>query len=139
MVNTDVRCWGEAEMLTRKFMTVREVADLTQVSEATVRHWIKDGDLRAIDVGREFRIIPRDLEVFLDRHATRGACAPGAVPDATSQADPAGHMARSSHGAFMMRESLRRQRPEGETERQEAVLLPQLKRRLDDAERQRTA
>lgn len=59
-------------MLTRKFMTVREVADLAQVGEATVRHWIKEGELRAIDVGREWRIIPRDLEDFLDRHATRG-------------------------------------------------------------------
>lgn len=74
-------------MLTRKFMTVREVADLAQVSEATVRHWIKDGDLRAIDVGREFRIIPRDLEVFLDRHATRGARAQGEAADAANQAD----------------------------------------------------
>lgn len=60
-------------MLTRKFMTVREVADLAQVGEATVRHWIRQGDLRAIDVGREFRIIPRDFERFLDQHATRGA------------------------------------------------------------------
>lgn len=63
-------------MLTRKFMTVREVADLAQVGEATVRHWIKQGDLRAIDVGREFRIIPRDFECFLDLHATRAACKP---------------------------------------------------------------
>ena len=57
-------------MLTRKFMTVREVADLTHVSEVTVRQWIKQGDLRAIDVGREFRIVPLDLESFLERHAT---------------------------------------------------------------------
>jgi len=60
-------------MLTRKFMTVREVADLAQVGEATVRHWIKEGSLRAIDMGREFRIIPQDFEAFLDRHATRAA------------------------------------------------------------------
>lgn len=65
-------------MLTRKFMTVREVADLAQVGEATVRHWIRQGDLRAIDVGREFRIIPRDFERFLDQHATRGAAEPEA-------------------------------------------------------------
>jgi excisionase family DNA binding protein len=63
------------------FMTVREVADLAQVSEATVRHWIKDRDLRAIDVGREFRIIPRDLEAFLERHATRDARAADDPPD----------------------------------------------------------
>jgi excisionase family DNA binding protein len=64
-------------MLTRKFMTVREVAELAQVGEATVRHWIKQGELRAIDVGREFRIIPRDFERFLDLHATRAAPEPG--------------------------------------------------------------
>jgi excisionase family DNA binding protein len=65
------------------FMTVREVADLARVSEATVRHWIKDGDLRAIDVGREFRIIPRDLEAFLERHATRAVHAPVNPGDGT--------------------------------------------------------
>ncbi len=64
-------------MLTRKFMTVREVADLTQVGEATVRQWIKQGDLRAIDIGREFRIIPKDFERFLDLHATRAVQEPG--------------------------------------------------------------
>ena len=69
-------------MLTRRFMTVREIADLAQVSEATVRHWIKEGDLRAIDVGREWRVIPRDLEDFLSRHATRAdaSAAPGSPP-----------------------------------------------------------
>lgn len=67
-------------MLTRRFMTVREVAELTQVGEATVRQWIKDGTLRAIDVGREWRVIPRDLEAFLDRHATRADTPPGAAP-----------------------------------------------------------
>lgn len=63
-------------MLTRMFMTVREVAELARVSEATVRQWIRTGELRAIDVGREFRIIPGDLEAFLDRHATRPAGLP---------------------------------------------------------------
>jgi excisionase family DNA binding protein len=66
-------------MLTRRFMTVREVADLAQVSEPTVRHWIREGDLRAIDVGREWRIIPRDFEEFLCRHATRAEQAPRAA------------------------------------------------------------
>lgn len=67
-------------MLTRRFMTVREVADLVQVSEATVRHWIKEGALRAIDVGREWRIVPRDLEAFLDLHATSTAIPRPAAP-----------------------------------------------------------
>lgn len=57
-------------MLTRRFLTVKEVADLVQVSEASVRHWIKLQQLRAIDLGREWRVIPRDLEAFLATHAT---------------------------------------------------------------------
>jgi excisionase family DNA binding protein len=81
-------------MLTRKFMTVREVADLAQVSEATVRHWIKDGDLRAVDIGREFRIVPRELEAFFDRHATSPPHRP-AVAGAASQTNPEGGSPRS--------------------------------------------
>jgi len=57
-------------MLTRQFLTVKEVADLLKIGEVTVRHWIKGGELRAIDVGREWRIAPSDLEQFLQRHAT---------------------------------------------------------------------
>lgn len=67
-------------MLTRRFMTVREVADLMQVSEATVRHWIKEGALRAINVGREWRVVPRDLEAFIDLHATSTAILGSAAP-----------------------------------------------------------
>jgi excisionase family DNA binding protein len=77
-------------MLTRRFMTVRDVAELAQVSETTVRHWIRDGELRAIDVGREFRIIPRDLEIFLDRHATRAAPEPGGASDPAGDEDSGG-------------------------------------------------
>ena len=65
-------------MLTRRFLTVKEVADLVQVSEASVRHWIKLQHLRAIDLGREWRVIPRDLEAFLATHATCGAASPPA-------------------------------------------------------------
>lgn len=57
-------------MLTRQFLTVKEVADLLKIGEVTVRHWIKGGELRAIDVGREWRVAPSDLENFLQRHAT---------------------------------------------------------------------
>lgn len=64
-------------MLTRRFLTVKEVADLVQVSEASVRHWIKLQQLRAIDLGREWRVIPRDLEAFLATHAT---CSAASLP-----------------------------------------------------------
>lgn len=58
-------------MTTGQFQTVKDIADLLKVGEPTVRRWIKDGDLRAIDVGRGWRIAPEDLEEFLGRHANR--------------------------------------------------------------------
>ena len=57
------------------FLIVHEVAELLRVAEATVRLWIKSGDLRAIDLGREWRVARSDLDDFLDRHATRPASA----------------------------------------------------------------
>ncbi|MCV2869047.1 helix-turn-helix domain-containing protein [Defluviimonas sp. WL0002] len=54
-----------------QYQTVKEVSDRLEVSEATVRGWIKDGTLRAIDIGKGWRIADRDLEDFLQRHATR--------------------------------------------------------------------
>lgn len=60
-------------MFHEQYRTVREVADLLQVNEATVRRWIKGGELRAIDIGKGWRIGPDDLETFLDGHATMPA------------------------------------------------------------------
>jgi excisionase family DNA binding protein len=79
-------------MLTRRFLTVKEVADLVQVSEASVRHWIRLQQLRAVDLGREWRIIPRDLEAFLAAHATSRAERPpadmGSGPPTLPASDP---------------------------------------------------
>jgi excisionase family DNA binding protein len=58
-------------MLSKPFMTTHEIAELFKVSEATVRAWIHEGELRAIRVGREFRVAAKDLEAFVDAHATR--------------------------------------------------------------------
>lgn len=58
-------------MSREQYRTVREVADLLKVNEVTVRRWIKDGELRAIDIGKGWRIGPDDLDAFLDDHATR--------------------------------------------------------------------
>jgi excisionase family DNA binding protein len=59
------------KMLSRQFLSVKDVADLLKVGETAVRSWIKQSDLRAVDVGREWRIAPADLEDFLRRHANR--------------------------------------------------------------------
>ncbi|MBW8298672.1 MAG: helix-turn-helix domain-containing protein [Hydrogenophaga sp.] len=66
-----------------QYQTVQEVADRLKVSEATVRHWIKDGSLRAIDIGKGWRISDADLQDFLRRHETRPREAGGRLAEAS--------------------------------------------------------
>ena len=58
-------------MLSKPLMTTHEVAELLQVREGTVRSWIHDQELRAVRLGREFRVAVKDLEAFVNAHATR--------------------------------------------------------------------
>lgn len=55
-------------MLSKPLMTVHDAADMLQVQEATVRAWIRDKRIRAIKVGKEWRIAVKDLEGFLNDH-----------------------------------------------------------------------
>ncbi|MFZ0097136.1 MAG: helix-turn-helix domain-containing protein [Gemmobacter sp.] len=48
-----------------QYQTVQEVADRLEVAEATVRQWIKSGALRAINIGKGWRISDTDLAQFL--------------------------------------------------------------------------
>lgn len=54
-----------------RYQTIHEVADRLKVNAATVRRWVKDGHLRAIDIGKGWRISDADLVAFLRRHETR--------------------------------------------------------------------
>ena len=54
-----------------RYRTVQEVAELLKVNEATGRRWIRDGDLRAIDIGKGWRIGDADLASFFHHHETR--------------------------------------------------------------------
>jgi excisionase family DNA binding protein len=56
-------------MLRKPLLTVHEVAALLQVKESTVRTLIHDKELRAVKLGREWRVAVKDLEAFLDEHA----------------------------------------------------------------------
>ena len=60
-------------MLSRPFYTTHEIAELLKISEATIRSWIHEGELRACRFGREFRVAAKDLEAFVNDHATRPA------------------------------------------------------------------
>ncbi len=64
-------------MLSKPFMTTHEVAELLKVSEPTVRTWIHGQELRAVKLGREFRVAVKDLEAFVNERAT---CAPSWEP-----------------------------------------------------------
>mgnify|MGYP002780058490 CR=1 FL=1 len=57
-------------MLSAPFLTIQEVADLLKVSSATVRAWIKNEELRAVKLEREFRIAKVDLQSFVESRAT---------------------------------------------------------------------
>lgn len=78
-------------MINGQFQTVKDIAELLKVGEATVRRWIKDGELRAIDIGRGWRIDPQDLDDFLRQHANRPHGNGGAATEAMSRKAPAAY------------------------------------------------
>lgn len=47
------------------FLTILDLADQLQVSDKTVRRWIKSGELVAHKLGDQYRISEADLELFL--------------------------------------------------------------------------
>jgi len=54
-----------------RFLTVAEVADLLRVSAMTVYRLIEAGELRALRVGKAFRINEDDLDEFLNTRYTQ--------------------------------------------------------------------
>lgn len=60
-------------MLSRPFFTIHEISELLKISEATVRGWVHQGELRAVRFGREFRVAAKDLEAFVEAHVLEPA------------------------------------------------------------------
>ncbi len=54
-----------------RFLTVKEVADLLNYDERTIRRWISAGALEAHRPGRQWRIARDALDVFLAAHSNR--------------------------------------------------------------------
>lgn len=53
-----------------RYQTVQEIAERLEVAQATVRLWIKSGALRAIFIGKGWRISDTDLAQFLKARET---------------------------------------------------------------------
>ena len=58
-------------MLRAPLLTVHDAADLLQVTESTVRTLINEKRLRAVKIGKEWRIAEIDLLTFLNVNANR--------------------------------------------------------------------
>ena len=58
-------------MLRVPLLTVHEAADLLRIKESTVRSLINNKQLRAVKVGKEWRIAEVDLVNFLNANANR--------------------------------------------------------------------
>lgn len=46
-------------------LTIKEAAAILRVSEKTVRRWIESHELPAAKLGAQWRIRPRDLDLFI--------------------------------------------------------------------------
>lgn len=76
-------------MLKKPLLTIHETAELLRVNDATVRTWVRSGELRALKVGREWRIGEQDLEDFLNSNANREPSqGPKALQKATEDEAP---------------------------------------------------
>jgi len=52
-------------MKTLNLLTAQEVAALLRVDEATVRRWLRDGELFGLKMGRAWRVSESELQAFL--------------------------------------------------------------------------
>lgn len=56
-------------------MTIHDVAAKLNVDERTIRELIRKNELRAIKVGKEWRVARGDLDAYINGHANFGGLA----------------------------------------------------------------
>mgnify|MGYP001042382868 FL=1 len=69
-------CRGLAELDEKEkpeLLNVKETADLLRVSSQTIYNMIKDGRLKAVKMGREWRFIRKDIESLINGHDYQAA------------------------------------------------------------------
>ncbi len=54
-----------------QLLTLNDVAALCRVSSKTVRRWIKTRELAAAKLGAQWRIRPRDVDLFIHERMER--------------------------------------------------------------------
>ena len=50
-----------------EFLTIREVAHLLKLSEATIRKWCREGRLPALKLGKAYRIRRSDIDRLFEQ------------------------------------------------------------------------
>jgi len=61
------------DIISARYLTVREVANTLRVSNMTVYRLINSGGLRAVRVGKSFRLLEDDVNRYLaDRYTQAG-------------------------------------------------------------------
>lgn len=60
-------------MMPRQPYSVEQVAELLGLHVKTVRSYVRDGRLKAVRIGKQYRIAPEDLDAFLGQPVTAPA------------------------------------------------------------------
>ena len=58
-------------MAEEKLLTPAQVAERLQIHERTVTRWLRDGYLRGFKLGKEWRVSPEDLQLFMESQANQ--------------------------------------------------------------------
>ena len=67
-LSPDGRIWGE--IITEPLLTVAQVAATLQIREKLVRNHIKEKRLKAVKIGKYWRIKPEDLHGFIEGNSS---------------------------------------------------------------------
>ncbi len=58
-------------MVEEKLLTPTQVAEHLQIHERTITRWLRDGYLRGFKLGKEWRVSPEDLQLFMESQANQ--------------------------------------------------------------------